>query len=66
MEVYGINYSCGNRKMKVSMGYCEKCYDANFHDGSSSWHICISRNLSAKEIGDSRVLIPSLKLQNEL
>ncbi len=61
MDMFDIEYFCINKKMRVSMGYCENCYFYSFHDGSPSWLGCMSHNLSCEEIKESMTLINELE-----
>ena len=62
MNLFNLNFYCVNRKMGVSIGYCENCYLCNFHDGSSTWFGCVTQNLTCGEIPSSEKIVSELRM----
>ncbi len=53
MDIYNYTYYCMNKRMYVSLGYCENCYEYHYHDGFETWYFCLSNNLVNNRLGEN-------------
>ncbi len=63
MNSYNHDYYCTDKKMFVSRGYCERCFDCGFNNGSQSWADCISSNLTNISINEINNYKTELRMQ---